>query len=384
VPRRPTRTRLVSGNAVEIYRDGSDYFDAMAEAMEMAERFIHVEIYWLRQDIVGRSFSKLLARRCHEGVQVRLLYDQVGSSGEPTEIARQLREAGAEIKAFNPISFLSDLKRAQRRDHSKLVVVDGHTAFVGGINFSSHVLEPPEGEGWTDMGCRVSGPAVRPLAKAFWRTWARCSGLGRAKREDLVRYAPKPGPAGDVEVMPLAPRHRRGLPPYRRMSPVLLQVARDIGAARRSVDMWMAYFLPPRRMQKALRSAVNNGARVRVLIPSESDVPLVQHATFGRLGRLLRMGVEIAFWTGPMLHAKSTVIDGRIVHLGSANLDYRTAYWNIETNVRVDSEKLAVRLSSWFEEDLERCEPITLEDWRRRPLLQRLLGGLASLFARWL
>jgi len=368
---------------VEIYRDGAAYFDAMAEAMEQAEHFIHLEIYWLRQDIVGHSFSRLLARRCAEGVEVRLIYDHIGSGGEPVELVRRLRAAGAEVVAFNPVGILSDLQRAQRRDHSKMVVVDGHTAFVGGINLSSHVLKPPEGQGWTDMGCRVSGPAVRPLARAFLRTWARCAHR-RATREDMVRYAPKSAPAGDVEVVPLAPRHRRGLPPYRRMSPVLLHLARDIGSARRRVDMWMAYFLPPRRMRRALRAALAKGVRVRVLIPEKSDIRLVQHATFGRLGRLLRMGVEVAFWKGPMLHAKATLIDDDIVHVGSANLDYRTAYWNIETNVRVESSELAGRLSEWFERDIEACEPISLEQWKRRPLMQRLAGAVAALFARWL
>jgi cardiolipin synthase len=373
----------VGADRVRLLRDGVEALPAMLAAIRNAKREVLLEMYWVGPDAVGTTFREALAERARAGVTVRVVYDAIGSLAITPSFWESLVRAGGEVREYHPLSPLKpafDLARIEQRDHRKLLVVDGEHGFTGGINLARPWLPiHAGGEGWRDDMIEVVGHASGELRTLFYKTWRRI-GFRRLRQapfgplatpRDLVPLSKHP--AGRVYVLASLRRSRRNL---RRA-----YLAR-LNRASRTIDIANSYFLPDRHVRSALYRAAARGVRVRVLVPSRSDVPIVQYALEAMYESLLRSGVDLYTHSGPMMHAKTTIVDDEFATIGSYNLDERSRSKNLEVNIAVEDAPFAAYVRGWFERDLETAVRLDLYEWRARPLVRRALEHVAYAMRR--
>lgn len=365
----------VGTDRVRLLRDGIEAFPAMLDAIAKAEREILLEMYWVSDDAVGVRFRDALAERAKRGVTVRVVYDAVGSLAITDAFWTPLRAVGGEVRDYHPISPFRpsfDLARIEERDHRKILAIDGALAFTGGINLARAWLPVEDGgEAWRDDMIEVRGPAVQELRTLFYKTWRRIwfrtlpQGPMNVPR-DLVPLSKRP--TGRVYVLASLRRSRRNL---------MREYVTRINGATRSIAIANSYFIPDRSVRNALFRAVLRGVRVRVLVPSKSDVAVVQFALEAMYDLLLKRGVEIYCYAGPMMHAKTAVIDDRFAMVGSYNLDERSRRKNLEVNVAVEDTAFATHVREWFDRDVSKARRMDLYEWRSRPLARRGIEYMA-------
>jgi cardiolipin synthase len=301
--------RPVPGNKVELLFDGPVVYPAMFERIRAAERWIHLDNYIIRDDDTGRAMIAALAERARSGVRVRVLTDWFGSWTTKRRLWNDLRAAGGEVRYYQPPDFLH-LSANLTRDHRKLIVSDGRLGVTGGLCIGNEWAgDPSRGrQPWRDTGISVDGPAAAMLDSAFAAVWNR---IGTPLPDDeLASDIPA---LGNIEVRVVAgePGGVRGA----RTTELLLA-----GAAQR---VWLtdAYLVAPRGIYRALLDAASEGVDVRLLVPGTSDLPHIRNLTRTGYRELLRSGVRVFEWRGPMLHAKTIVVDGRWSRVGSTNMN---------------------------------------------------------------
>lgn len=346
---RASGSRPIPGNCVAPLIDGPDTYAAMFELIAGARRWVHLENYIIRSDKVGWRFAELLMQRAREGVHVRVLYDWFGSIGTSRRFWRELAGAGVEVRAFNRIRPL-DVVPALTRDHRKLIVGDGTRAIIGGLcigcEWTGEDGDPAECQPWRDTAVDIRGPAAAALDQAFATTWG-ISG-GHIPDRDVASDV---APAGTAEVRVIA-----GEPGRERVYRVIeLMTA---GALER---LWItdAYLVAPARLFQALRDAAADGVDVRLLVPGSSDIPLVRNVTRIGYRELLRAGVRIFEWDGPMLHAKTASMDQRWVRVGSSNINSASLIGNYELDVLVEDPAIAEALESQFRRDIAQSREVS-------------------------
>ncbi|MBX3217061.1 MAG: cardiolipin synthase B [Labilithrix sp.] len=362
----------VGGDEVRLLRDGVEALPAMLTAIAAAEREILLEMYWVEPDAVGTRFRDALVDKARGGVTVRVIYDAVGSLSLTPSFWDPLVDAGGEVREYHPLSPFRpafDLARIEERNHRKILVTDGGRGFTGGINLARQWLPLDDGgEAWRDDMIEVVGHAAAELRTLFYKTWRRM-GIRRLPHDplrslslprDLVPLSKRP--LGRVYVLASLRRSRRNL---RR------EYLTRLNRAERSIEIANSYFIPDRGVRSALYRAVLRGVRVRVLVPSKSDVTVVQFALEALYESLMRNGVEMYCHSGPMMHAKTAIIDDRFATIGSYNLDERSRTKNLEVNVAVEDAPFATYVRRWFDRDLESSTHLDLYEWRARPLARR-------------
>ncbi|MEO6776273.1 MAG: phosphatidylserine/phosphatidylglycerophosphate/cardiolipin synthase family protein [Kofleriaceae bacterium] len=354
---------------IMVLRDGRETFPAMLAAVAAAHTSISLEVYILAADQTGERFKQALLERARAGVRVRLLFDAVGSFGLATAWLDELRDAGVEIRAFNPIGLWRRRFRWSHRDHRKILVVDDQVAFTGGLNIADDYASVDDGgKGWHDMHCRVRGPAVLDLARLFRRTWIASDG------------EPYPAPARASEA-PLGPgqsyarvientkRRQRGA--FRR---TYLHVIKH---ARGAVMIENAYFLPERSVRRALARAVRRGVHVSIIVPGDSDVKIVGYASDYVLRRLAKRGVEILRWQGSMMHAKVAVVDGIWSTIGSYNFDAQSRFNNLEVTVEILDPTVGAEMIAEFMRSRTNCTRYDEAAWLRLPWYRKVLAWIS-------
>jgi len=367
---------FVEGNELRLLRNGSAAYPEMLAAIASAEQQILLEMYWFGSDMIGRKFAAALGAAARRGVEVSIIFDAVGSVGASYEMFAELSRAGAQVIEYNPIAPWKRrfrLSRLTRRDHRKILVIDGKTGFTGGINIADYWLPLDDGgAGWRDDMVRIDGPAVAGLRDCFARVWERLR--GRKLRLTDALLLPPPESSGRPRASAIRVLGQRFLPTQREISRAYLHYLRR---AERRIFIANSYFVPDRRVLRALTSAARRGVDVRIIVPGQSDVDIVRHASRAVWGRLLRAGVRIFEWDESVLHAKTAVVDGLWSTIGTFNFDYMSLRMNLEVNVSVLDARFAGRLEASFLEDSELCREVSLVDFRFRPLGQRLLEYLA-------
>ncbi len=367
----------VGPNRVRLLCDAREAYPAMLAAIRSAREEVLLEMYWIGADVAGVRFRDALCERARAGVRVRVIYDAVGSIALPSSWWQPLRAAGAHVLAYGPVA---PWRRRFRfaglafRDHRKILVVDSTTAFVGGMNIAREWLPRDEGgDGWRDDAVEVCGVAAAELREHVCESWARCGGpaLATAARTAI---------RGQRRTWVVANRIDDGRP-NRRIRRVYSAAIRR---AKKSIDISAAYFLPGPLFLHALRAARRRGVRVRVLVPSRSDVRVVELAMVGVLAQLLRDGVEVFAYEPSVLHCKTAVIDERIVILGSHNLDTLSWRYNLESNLVVDDRAFAAEVSRSFARDLEYSAALDLDTWTAKPRAMRALAWMAARFRAFL
>jgi cardiolipin synthase len=388
---------LVAGNRVQLLQDGPATYEAMFTAMRAAHDHLNVEFYILEDDEVGQRFRALLLERQRAGVQVNLLYDSVGSIGTPKEFFDPLREAGARVLEFNPVNPLKARRgwNVNQRDHRKLVVVDGRTAFLGGINissvYSSGSLSSSGSRGravrqeqqrwrdanalpWRDTQVQIDGPVVAEYQRLFMATWTAQHGPELPARD----YFPAQQSQGGEVVRAIGSSPEE---PYSFIYATLISALRS---AESEILITTAYFVPDPQLLQALREAAQRGVNVKILLPSRSDSAFVLAAGRAFYQGLLDSGVELYERRAALLHAKTAVIDGVWSTVGSTNLDWRSFLHNQELNAVVLGGGFGARMREVFNQDLMASQRLSTEDWKRRPLSERLKEQAARLWAWWL
>lgn len=365
--------------------DGPATYAAMLEEIKKAQQFIHVETYIFSDDKVGQVFADALIHKSREGIDVRLIFDSVGSFASDDAIFEKMRDAGIEVFEFsklNPLDGGNPLD-VNVRDHRKLLIVDGRVGFTGGINFSKTYSSRPGqqrgtdqlADGWRDTHIAVYGPAVAAMEKVFQKNWQ----LNEDNTEQLVVELPAADKVGNDLLVVLDAKGGND-----RESPIYHAYLEAIALAQERVWITQAYFVPDKALNSALAAAVERGIDVRILVPGMSDSGLVQNASQSHYADLLRRGVRIYETTTSMLHAKTAVVDGLWSTVGSSNLDSRSTLHNDEINVVVFGEDFASQMERLFERDLENCTEVLLAAWENRSVMQRLSEYFSRWFAYWL
>lgn len=376
----------------------------MLDDIAEAEVEILLEMYWFAGRI-GERFAEAMAARARDGVRVKVVYDAVGSLNADPGLFALLRAAGAEVVEFNPIApwrTRFQLGTLNRRDHRKLLIVDGRIAYTGGVNIGDPWLAVAEGgEGFRDDMVRIEGPAAGALRRLFFETWLSFGpnpddevaaselkkNLPRASRE--VALEP-PSPAGLESVpvhAPIWPQGECSVHVLATQSQLAHRAIREtyvaeIQRAKRSVYIANSYFIPDKGVRRALAEAAQRGVDVRVLVPGEIDVWAVKFASQSLYAWLMKRGVRIYEWQRTLMHAKSAVIDERFATVGTFNLDHRSVRFNLEVNVAIDDSTFGALAARQFLDDLDDSWEVDRHNWRFRPLGRRVLEWICFAFRK--
>lgn len=330
----------IAGNRVKLLRDAGENYPAWLEAIASAERVVHFENFIIADDMTGWVFVDALAARARAGVRVRLLYDWLGCClRASSRLWGALREAGVEVRTFNPPGVTSPLWI--RRNHRKVITVDGRLGFVSGLCVADTWRGDREDEPWRDTGVAISGPAVAGLDRAFAETWG-AAGAPIEPTEWGETAAAQP--AGDMNLRVVG-----GRPGQLSLYRLDLLIA---AAAKRTLWLTDAYFVPSAAYVQALGEAARDGVDVRLLVPGTSDVPGLRPLVQAGYRPLIQAGVRLFEWNGSMLHAKTAVADGRWARVGSTNLNPSSWMTNWELDVVVENEGFAGEMEAMFRRDL--------------------------------
>lgn len=363
---------LVVGNKVTLLRDSAATLAATFRAIHQAKDHLNLE-YYIVEDVEegGERLSDLLVEKQRQGVQVNLIYDSLGSIGTSSDFFGRLRDAGVALLEFHPVDRAYSLND---RDHRKILIADGRTAIIGGVNLSTVYASAPMSSGsatgpWQDTDIRIDGPAVTELQKLFIATWTQQEGAPFDVKNDFFPAIDSAG-RDVVRILGSTPDHL--VPEY------YVSLLSAIRNAERRVWITAAYFVPTAQEMDDLVAAAERGVDVRLLLPSHSDSELPLLAGRSHYERLLKAGAKIYEYRAAILHSKAVVIDGVWSVLGSSNFDHRSVLFNNEVDAVVLGRETAAQMEAMFEDELTRATPIDGQSWSRRPIAERL----RELFAR--
>jgi cardiolipin synthase len=378
---------LSAGNGVELLVDGPATFAAMFADLETASKQILLESYIFEGKELGRRLADTLLRKRADGLDVRVIFDSVGSLLTPGAFFDELREGGVAVCEFNPVSPFrraTGLLNLNLRDHRKLLVVDQQVAFIGGINVSGvyssgsvvsrRKAASDAQTGWRDTDVRIKGPAVREFTSLFQDTWQR-QGCAADLPPLAATAAPRSGNKLVAVIGSVADEDSSRL--YR----ALLGA---INGAIDSIHITMGYFVPDPQSLEALAAAAARGAKVVLVLPGFSDSKIVLRAGQAHYASLLAAGVRIFELHDALLHAKTVVIDGVWTTVGSANFDWRSFLHNDELNAIILGEEFGSRMERLFADDQARAQEVTIEEWNKRGPGRRFMETLGSVLEYWL
>jgi cardiolipin synthase len=361
---------IVGGNRVETLVNGDEIFPAMLEAIRGAERSILFETYIYWSGEIARELTEALVERAHAGVRIHVLLDWLGSQRMDEALIQRMRDAGVHVERYHPIRWYN-LDRVNNRTHRKLLIVDGRIGFTGGVGIADEWLGHAEDScHWRDNHYRVEGPVVAQMTAAFTDNWMKTHSQVLHGND----YFPPLDEAGGCQAQMFRSSRNEGSESAR------LLFLFSMAAAQRSLYIGSAYFVPDDMSIEALINAKKRGVQVEILVPGRHiDTELTRKASRSRWGKLLEAGIEIWEFQPTMFHCKLLVADECWVSVGSTNFDNRSFRLNDEANLNVLDRELAKRQIELFRRDKQRARLITLEDWRRRPLTEKVLEHAAGL-----
>lgn len=360
-------------NHVSVITDGKDKFAQLFADIEQAKHHVNVEYYTIYDDEIGNQLVDLLTKKAAEGVRVRVIYDMWGSGGRHKKMFKRLHDAGGQIETFlihdwQPFSF-----RVNNHDHRKLVIIDGNIGYIGGFNVGDQYLGKKKKFGyWRDTHLRVEGDAVLAMQSRFFMDWNATTTEEKLQFSD--DYFPDSTQAGDVAMQIVSSG------PESDSKQIYQGYLHMIAIARESITIQSPYFIPNQAIMDVLSVAARSGVKVRIMIPSMPDHPFVYRATEYYARAMVRAGAEVYTYDKGFLHAKTLVIDDKIVSVGSANMDIRSFALNFEVNAFMYSRRLAAEMNQIFEKDLQVSTRLTRQyfdnqsGWRKfKQMFSRLL-----------
>jgi cardiolipin synthase len=358
-------------NSVRILKSGQETFQAILDAVASAQKIICIEFYIFKDDDTGKKLATLLKEKAGQGVPVYLLYDHFGSFLTSSKFWLDLKKIGIHVRVSHPLKW-SSLKGYIYRNHKKLLLIDGTKAFTGGFNIADeyHGYFKARKNIWRDTGIYLEGPIAFSLLGIFSRSWKTWKG------ESFNQPATRTQFNGGVSVIPVFANSARA---RRRMRRVLLY---SIKNSKESIYLTTAYFIPSRKILKALISAAGRGVDLKLLLPGRSDVMAAYYAGRSYYRRLLMAGVEIYNYQGAVLHAKTSVFDRCWSIIGSTNLDFQSLRRNDESNVGIFDRNFSKQMIDIFLSDLQNSVKIDERTWAKRPFYQKFLEKFFSLLMK--
>lgn len=362
---------LTRGNAVTLFNEGTPFFDDLFAKVAAAQHHIHIEIYIFEYDTIGRKLLHALAEKARQGVQVRLLYDAVGTRGLWWWRLRELRKAGGKAEDFLPVSILRRRFRVNLRNHRKIIVIDGRIAYTGGMNIGDEYAGRGRLGEWRDTMLRLEGPAVQSLQDTFAEDWSFAAGES-IRGEQFENPATS---AGDVDVQVIESGPDQDLKSIREIYFAAVLKARQ--------KLWITspYYIPDAGLRDAMGLAGRTGIEVKLIVPLHADHFTVHYATQYYLPELLAAGVQVYAYTKGFIHAKVVIADGQWASVGTANFDNRSLALNFEINCLIYSQSKIAELESAFERDLSHSIRLDAATFARRPLSSKLAENVCRLFS---
>ncbi|MDR1414278.1 MAG: cardiolipin synthase [Odoribacteraceae bacterium] len=368
-----SKALLSRHNSIDILNNGEETFRAIFRAIAAAKKFIHLEYYIIEQGELGDRLRELLAAKAAEGVEVRLIYDDVGCWRLPKRYITHLRRAGVQVYPFLPVKFPLFTGKVNYRNHRKIVVIDGHTGFLGGLNFADRYLRGLPGIGiWRDTHLRIKGEAVDSLHIVFLTDWYF---VRQELLLDKEEYLPHLRADGNVLVQAVASG------PDSDWTSIQQAYFTLINMATKYVFISTPYFMPGETTINCMKTAAMSGVDVRLMIPFKSDSPLTYWCTRSYIEELLTAGVRVFHYKKGFNHSKVIVTDGLISSVGTANMDLRSFEQNFELNLIIYDRPVSKKLATNFLEDLEESEEINLHRWKFRARREKIKESIARLFA---
>ncbi len=371
--------RLVNGlcgavyypdNTFRFFSDGKSKFDALRSDLRQANSSIYLQYYIFEDDRIGTEIAEILMERARAGVEVKVIYDHVGSIKVKKSFFRRMRQAGVEVYPFFKVVFPLFSSRINWRNHRKLIVIDGRIGYIGGMNIADRYLDGGRFSMWRDLHARVTGPAVRSLHYSFAVDW-NFMGHPLIPTDDIPDA--EPGiPAGAQTVTS---------GPMNQWNNVAHTFLRAIAGARRRIYIQTPYFLPTESLLKALQSAALAGVDVRIMIPEKSDSMLLVHASRSYISECLQSGIKFYFFKPGMLHSKLLIVDSDFASMGSTNFDFRSFEHNFEANLMIYSKEANAALTDIFMADQRECDRVVPTEWRQRKRIHRIIESVVRLLS---
>ena len=353
-------------NEVRIYTDGYAFFPALLKEIAAARDHIHIDMYIFADDPLGRLVADALIDKVHEGVEVKLIYDDVGCWNVSHSFFERMREEGIEVVPFLPVRFPSFTSKVNYRNHRKLIVIDGHTGFIGGMNIALRYVKGTKTQPWRDTMLQITGNGVYSLQRAFLVDWYF---VDRTQISDRKYYPKNIESAFNTtlaQVVTSGP-----VTPY----PEIMQgLVRIILSAKHYIYIETPYFLPTDPVQFALKTAALGGVDIRIMVPLRSDAKFVEWASRSYLREMVSAGVKVSYYNAGFLHSKLVVSDDSICTCGSTNVDFRSFENNFEANVFIYDEEVAVRMRDLYLADEQNSTLFTDIPKRVHPSFMKRLG----------
>ncbi|WP_280769255.1 cardiolipin synthase [Salipaludibacillus daqingensis] len=358
----------------KILTDGKETFTNIKEALKRAKDHIHMEYYIVRDDEIGQEIKEILIERAQNGVEVRFLYDAVGCWKLNKTYINDLLEAGIEAVPFAPVRFPIVTHKMNYRNHRKIIIVDTHYGFIGGLNIGDEYLGKNKYFGpWRDTHLLVKGEVVRSLQLIFLRDWYYTTGESALKQDYLSPALPTKPQDGGIQMIASGPDTR-----WEVLKKLFFTM---ITTARKSIWIASPYFIPDEDILSALRVAALSGIDVRLLVPSRPDKRIVFYASRSYFPELLEAGVKIYEYHRGFMHSKLIIVDHEIASIGTANMDMRSFHLNFEVNAFLYQTRSVETLVSDYIYDMEHSTIIRYEMFKQRPFIQKVVESTSRLLS---
>ncbi len=373
-----TRAQFYYPNSVEVYTDGANKFSQLERDLENAQNFIHIQYYIFSDDDLGQRVASILERKAKQGVRVKLIYDHVGSFGTSNKFFKRLRAAGIEAHPFFKVTFPQLGTRINWRNHRKLVVIDGRLAYLGGMNVAQRYIDGGKSfNKWRDTHVRLTGAIVKAVNYSFAVDWNFMGGplIDDAFAEPDNYATPGANAISNVGAQLLVSG------PTSQWSNIAFSFQKAISMARKRVFIQTPYFLPTEALLKALQTAALAHIDVRIMLPAKSDSTMLTYASASYIAECLRSGIKFYLYREGMLHSKTIIIDDEIVSIGSTNFDFRSFDYNFESNIFFYSRDFNAKMLEIFRHDISNCNRVLADNWRKRPLGNKIAESILRLLS---
>lgn len=369
-----TGASLTHNNKITLFTDGKAKFDALFSDIAEARSFIHLQYYILDNDDVGSELKSLLIEKARSGVEVRILYDDVGcwSWRVGHHYFDDLIAVGVQAKPFFKVTFPQLANKLNYRNHRKVAIIDGKKGYLGGMNVADRYRDGVSWGVWRDTHIRIEGNAVHELQSIFLVDWNFTTKELLSKQT----YFPKIEPNVGKEKIQLVTSG-----PLDENKPIALMFLKGITNAKYRVYIQTPYFLPSSEFVYALQIAALSGVDVRIMLPDRSDSPVLQRASQSYITQMLKAGVKIYFYTAGFMHAKAMIIDDEFTTIGSTNFDFRSFEQNFEINAFIYGRDFNATYAAVFEMDRKNCRRITLRSWRKRSMWRKVTESVLRLLS---
>jgi cardiolipin synthase A/B len=364
---------LITNNSLKLFYCGKDKFDCLIADLNNAKQFIHMEYFIWRNDVLTEQVKDILIAKQRQGVEVRILYDIIGSFNLKASYIKQLRDNGIKIYPYDNLHSFITLHSLNYRNHRKIAIIDGLVAYTGGMNMGQEYIDGGQRfDSWRDTHMRIEGQAVSILQSIFIASWHNTT------KEELSKnkYFPE-----HTKLNAYLPAQITISGPDSEWSSIEQLYFSLITSAQECICIQSPYFIPNESVYKALLSAALGGIKVNLMLTGNPDRFLPYWAAFSFFEALLKAGVKIYHYQPGFMHAKTIIVDNEICSVGTANLDIRSFQLNYEVNMLIYDKTVAENLNKQFAIDVTSCHEMTLEEYYKKGALEKFRNSLARLFA---